>query len=58
MRRSEVNVARNSILVRINGNAENLKRTLDGVKKETRTLEASLKSVATKRRNCFAGQLG
>jgi tape measure domain-containing protein len=55
MRRSEVNVARNSILVRINGNAENLKRTLDGVKKETRTLEASLKSVATKGAIAFAG---
>jgi tape measure domain-containing protein len=41
-------VARNSVLIRINGTAENFKRAIDGVKKETRTLEASLKTIATR----------
>lgn len=48
-------MARNNILIRINGNAENFKRTLDGIKKETRTLETSLKNIATKGAIAFAG---
>ena len=48
-------MARNSVLIRINGNAENFKRTLDGIKKETKTLESSLKTIATRGAVAFAG---
>lgn len=48
-------MSRSNVLIRINGNAENFKRTIDGIKKETRTLESSLKSIATKGALAFAG---
>lgn len=48
-------MARNNILIRINGNAENFKRTIDGIKKETRTLESNLKSIAKSSAIAFAG---
>lgn len=48
-------MSRSSVLIRINGNAENFKRSLDQVKKETKTLEASLKTVATRGAIAFAG---
>lgn len=48
-------MGRSKVVIDITGNAENFKRSLDQIKKETRTLESSLKTIATRGAIAFAG---
>jgi len=48
-------VGRSKVIIDIAGNAENFKRSLDQIKRETRSLEQSLQTVATRGAIAFAG---
>lgn len=48
-------MGRSKVVIDIKGNVENFKRSLDSIKKETKTLEGALKGVATRGAIAFAG---